>query len=128
MAKKVLIIDDDPDIVEAERMILESHGYEVDSASDGEAGLVKANEIKPDLIILDVMMTTMDQGFQVAYKLKQSPEMKKIPVLMATSVGQVTKFKFDPKKDSDFLPVEAFIEKPIKPADLISTVEKLLNP
>ena len=126
MAKKVLIIDDDPDIVEAERMILESHGYEVDSASDGEAGLAKAQKAPPDLIILDVMMTTMDQGFQVAYKLKASPDLQKIPVLMATSVGQVTKFKFDPKKDAEFLPVEAFIEKPIKPAELVSTVEKLL--
>jgi len=127
MAKRVLIIDDDPDIVEAEKMILESHGYEVDSASDGDSGLAKAQKAPPDLIILDVMMTTMDQGFQVAYKLKQSPELKAIPVLMATSVGQVTKFKFDPKTDSDFLPVEAFIEKPIKPSDLISTVEKLLR-
>ena len=126
MAKRVLIIDDDPDIVEAERMILESHGYEVDSASDGEAGLAKAQKTRPDLIILDVMMTTMDQGFQVAYKLKASPELQKIPVLMATSVGQVTKFKFDPKKDAEFLPVEAFIEKPIKPAELVSTVERLL--
>jgi len=127
MAKKVLIIDDDPDIVEAERMILESRGYEVDSAADGESGLAKAEKIRPDLIILDVMMATMDQGFQVAYKLKGSPELKKIPVLMATSIGQVTKFKFDPKKDSDFLPVEAFIEKPVKPADLIANVEKLLG-
>ena len=127
MAKKVLIIDDDPDIVEAERMILESHGYAVDSAPDGDSGLAKAQESRPDLIILDVMMTTMDQGFQVAYKLKSSPDLKKIPVLMATSVGQVTKFKFDPKKDADFLPVEAFIEKPVKPAELISTVEKLLG-
>ncbi|HUS59145.1 MAG TPA: response regulator [Planctomycetota bacterium] len=127
MSKKVLIIDDDPDIVEAEKMILESHGYDVDSASDGESGLAKAEKTKPDLIILDVMMSTMDQGFQVAYKLKQSPDLKKIPVLMATSVGQVTKFKFDPKTDSDFLPVEAYIEKPIKPADLISTVERLLR-
>ena len=127
MTKKVLIIDDDPDIVEAEKMILESHGYEVDSASDGESGLTKAQQSPPDLIILDVMMTTMDQGFQGAYRLKQSPELKGIPVLLATSVGQVTKFKFDPKTDSDFLPVEAFIEKPIKPSDLISTVERLLR-
>jgi len=69
----------------------------------------------------------MDQGFQVAYKLKQSPELKTVPVIMATSVGQVTKFKFDPKKDEDFLPVEAYIEKPVKPAELIATVERLLS-
>ncbi len=127
MAKKVLIIDDDPDIVEAEKMILESRGYEVDSAPEGESGLAKARESKPDLIILDVMMTTMDQGFQVAYELKQTPELKDIPVIMTTSIGQVTNFKFDPSKDKDFLPVDVFIEKPIKPADLISNVEKLLG-
>jgi len=127
MAKKVLIIDDDPDIVEAEKMILESRGYEVDSAGDGESGLKKAREVRPDLIILDVMMTTIDQGFQVAYKLKQSPELKNIPVMMTTAIGQVTKFKFDPQKDEDFLPVDAFVEKPVKPADLIANVEKLLG-
>lgn len=127
MAKKVLIVDDDPDIVEAEKMILESEGYEVDSAPDGESGLAKAAEIKPDLIILDVMMTTMDQGFQVAYELRQSDELKNIPIMMTTSIGQVTNFRFDPEKDEDFLPVDAFIEKPIKPADLISYVKKLLR-
>ena len=127
MAKKVLIVDDDPDIVEAEKMILESEGYEVDSAPDGESGLAKAREIKPDLIILDVMMATMDQGFQVAYKLRQSDELKNIPIMMTTSIGQVTNFKFDPEKDADFLPVDVFIEKPIKPAILIANVEKLLG-
>jgi len=127
MAKKVLIIDDDPDIVEAEKMILESKGYEVDSAPDGERGLAKAQHAAPDLIILDVMMTTIDQGFQVAYKLKESPELKNIPIMMTTAIGQVTKFKFDPEKDEGFLPVDAFVEKPVKPAELIANVETLLS-
>jgi len=125
MSKRVLIVDDDPDIVEAEKLILESKGYQVDSAVDGESGLAKAKEIKPDLIILDVMMSTMDEGIRVARQLRRQPELEHIPILVTTAIGQVTSLKFSPKRDDEIFPVDAFIEKPVKPADLISLVEAL---
>ena len=124
---KILIIDDDPDIVDAMKMVLEHNKYEVITADEGELGYQKAKEDKPDLIILDVMMTTIDQGFHISYKLKQDEELKAIPILMITSISQKTKFKFDPKRDQDYIPVDDYVEKPIRPNDLIVKVEKLLS-
>ena len=124
---KILIIDDDADIVEATKIVLESKGYKVISANEGDAGYKKAEAERPDLIILDVMMKTKDQGFQVSYKLKNHPELSKIPILMLTSVGRETGFRFNKETDEDYLPVEEFIEKPIKPKELVARVEKLLK-
>ncbi|MBI3398081.1 MAG: response regulator [Deltaproteobacteria bacterium] len=123
---KILIIDDDPDIVEAIKIVLESKGYKVISANEGDAGYRKAETERPDLVILDVMMKTKDQGFQVSYKLKNNPELFRIPILMLTSIGRETGFKFNKETDEDYLPVEELVEKPIKPAELLVKVEKLL--
>ena len=124
---KILIIDDDADIVEATKIVLESKGYKVISANEGDAGYKKAEAERPDLIILDVMMKTKGQGFQVSYKLKNNPELSKIPILMLTSVGRETGFKFSKETDEDYLPVEELVEKPIKPKDLLLKVEKFLK-
>ena len=127
MAQRILIVDDDPDIVDAETLVLESKGYEVLAAAEGEEGLKLAKAERPDLILLDIMMVTPDQGFQVAYALKGDPDLAKIPVVIVTSVGQQTPFDFDIEKDGDFIPVEEYLEKPIKPDVLIATVEKHLR-
>ena len=124
---KILIIDDDPDIVEAMKMVLEHNKYDVITADEGELGYKMAKEEMPDLIILDVMMATIDQGFHISYKLKQDEKLKSIPILMVTSISEKTKFKFDRKRDEDFIPVDDFVEKPIKPGELIAKVTKMLN-
>jgi len=124
---KILIIDDDPDIVEAMKMVLEHNKYDVITADEGELGYKMAKEEMPDLIILDVMMATIDQGFHISYKLKQDEKLKLIPILMVTSISEKTKFKFDRKRDEDFIPVDDFVEKPIKPGELIAKVTKMLN-
>ncbi|HHE54322.1 MAG TPA: response regulator [Caldithrix abyssi] len=123
MPKKVLIIDDDIDLVEAMRITLENAGFEVIDAQDGLKGLEKARDEKPDLIILDVMMGTQDEGFHVAYQMRQDAELQGIPIIMLTAVGQETGFKFDKDKDEDFLPVDEFIEKPVDPQKLIEKVK-----
>lgn len=130
---KILIIDDDPDIVEAMRMPLEANAYHVISAGSGREGLKKVKEEMPDLIILDVMMETDTEGFHVAYKLRdQSPEaeykdFRHIPILVITAIHQKTALRFSPKTDEEFLPVNDFIEKPIQPKDLLGKVSKLLK-
>jgi len=122
MAKKVLIIDDDFDLVEAMRITLEAAAYEVIDAQDGEHGLEKITTDQPDLIILDVMMASMDEGFHVAYKIRENDDIKDIPIVMLTAVGNQTGFNFDPEKDADFLPVNAFLEKPVNPKKLVDVV------
>ena len=126
MPKKILIIDDDIDLVEAMRLVLEAEGFEIIDAQDGEKGLEKVCDENPDLVILDVMMETQDEGFHVAYKIRANQETKGIPIIMLTAVGQETGFKFNKDKDEDYLPVDEFIEKPINPDNLIETVKKNL--
>jgi CheY-like chemotaxis protein len=128
MAKKILVIDDDPDLVLAVRMPLESTGYEVSGAGTQAEGLAAVDEFKPDLIILDVMMDTHTAGFQLAQKL-HGPDApvahRAIPILMVTAVHQTTPLRFGP--DEDYLPVEGFIDKPIDPKALLDEVNKLLS-
>ncbi len=128
---KILIIDDDPDIVMAVRLCLRSAGHEVFDASNSERGLRLLEEIRPDLIVLDVMMDTATEGFQTALQLR-SPDpasplaaYQHIPILVLTALHTTTDLRFGP--DEDYLPVDAFIDKPIEPDKLVSTVNQLLG-
>lgn len=125
--KKVLIIEDDLDMVEALRIILGGKGYEVASATSADEGFEMVKGYHPDIIILDVMMETRDAGFQLTYRLKNNPEYKDIPILMLTAVGKETGFSFSPKTDEEWLPVDDFMEKPIKPKEFLERVERLLS-
>ena len=130
---KILIIEDDPDFIESMCLILEANSHEVGFAQSGEAGLQKVKEFEPDLIILDVMMETETAGFHVAYQLRNSDpsseyaDYAKIPILMITSVAEKTKMTFDPETDKDFLPVDGYIKKPIRPDQLLNKVKELTN-
>ncbi len=121
-----MIIDDDIDLVEAMRITLESAGFDVIDAQDGAKGLAILKSEQPDLLILDVMMDTQDEGFQLAYQLRSSENTRDIPILMVTAVGAQTGFSFDSTKDESFLPVDEFIEKPVNPQALIDAVKRNL--
>jgi CheY-like chemotaxis protein len=125
--KRILVVDDDVDIVEALKTVLEASGYGVDTASSGTQALARVAASAPDLVILDVMMSTDTEGFHVSYKLKSDPATKHIPILMLTAVGKKFGMKFEPSEDEDYLPVEAFLEKPVEPRALIKRVEELLE-
>lgn len=127
MSKKIMIIDDDIDLVEAMRITLETDNYEVIDAQEGQKGLEILKKEKPDLLILDVMMGTLDEGFHIAYQIRNDEEIKDIPILMITAVGAQTGFKFDMQHDEDFLPVNEFIEKPVNPQVLLDTVKRNLS-
>ena len=127
MQKKILIIDDDIDLVESMRLTLEKAGFEVIDAQDGQKGLEKIEKENPDLVILDVMMQTQDEGFHIAYQIRSNEETADLPILMLTAVGTETGFSFDKEKDEDFLPVNEFIEKPVNHDTLIELVQKSLG-
>lgn len=127
MPKKILIIDDDIDLVEALRMTLESAGFTVIDAQSGKAGLAMVETEYPDLVILDVMMGSQDEGFHVAYQIRANKDTADLPIIMLSAVGQETGFSFDKEKDADFLPVNAFIEKPVNPTALIELVKEHLG-
>ncbi len=124
MAKKVLMIDDDPEFIDAITNILDAKGYDVVSAGDGKDGVAKAKQEKPDIILLDVMMTTKSEGFDVARELSKDENLKGTPVIMLTGVRKEMNLPFGFEPDPDWLPVKAFLEKPVKPETLLKTIEE----
>ena len=127
MAYKILIIDDDPDFVEAISTLLEARDYEVLSAANGNDGFKEAKNQSPNLILLDVMMTHKSEGFNVARELKGDAATKDIPVVMVTGIRKDMNLPFGFEPDASWLPVNAVLEKPIKPDQLLKTVEENLK-
>ena len=125
---RILIIDDDPDITEAMSVVLTNRGYDVDSAADGSEGMDKLEANRPDVIILDVMMRTRQEGFELSRELKGNDEYKDIPILMLTAVKDKTGLDFKTTAgDEAWLPVEGFLDKPVKPDVLLEKVQSLLQ-
>lgn len=125
----ILIIEDDRDIVSSMRIILESRHYQVREAYDGKQGYAKIEEKMPDLIILDVMMSTETEGFELAYKLQNTTTYKKIPILMLSSFPKKMVEEGSEKFQhllGDYWPVANFLEKPVEPEELLSAVENLI--
>lgn len=127
MAKKVLVIDDDNDFVESVVNLLEARGYTVTAASNGKEGVEKAKGNKPDLILLDVMMTTKDEGFNVARELQSIEGVKGTPVIMVTGVRKEMNLPFGFEPDETWLPVKQILEKPVKPENLLSAMADALK-
>ena len=125
MAKKsILLADDDPVFVAAVSAVLETR-YAVRTASNGTEALEEVAKQHPDLIILDVMMDYMSEGFDVARKLRTTPETKAIPVIMLTGVDQLYNYRLE--QDESWVPCDRYLEKPIEPESLLSEVESLIG-
>jgi len=120
---RILIVDDDPDVVEASQLVLEREGFEVDTALSREEGARKVAEAAPDLLILDIMMTQPDDGIAMAQDLRRSGFRN--PILMLSSIDKVSGMHF--AKDGEVLPVDDFVEKPVKPAVLVEKIKALLK-
>ena len=132
MARKILMIDDDINLVNVVKLVLESRSYIFDSAKSAAEGLEKILQFEPELIILDVIMEDFVAGFRVVSELRTGDpdsvyaKFSKVPILMLTSVTSKTNVNFSEKVGTALLPVDAFIEKPVKPAKLIAKIEELL--
>ena len=123
---KILLIDDDVDFTEATKIVLESDSYEVIVAHEGSEGLQMAAREKPDLIILDVIMPVKD-GFSAAEQLKKDPNLSKIPVIMLTAYAEMGGETSVPVSAGLTLEAEDYIDKPVKPDELLKRVEKQLQ-
>ncbi len=118
----IVIIDDDPDIIEVSTLVLKSKGYDIATANNPEDGFEIVNKLKPQLIILDVMMDEPDDGFFLAQKFRRNKI--DIPILMYTSVSKAIGFEYGA---GEMVPVDDFVEKPISPEQLVEKVENLLK-
>ncbi|MHC4425201.1 MAG: response regulator [Planctomycetota bacterium] len=125
---KILIVDDDPDYAILIKTILESEQYTVVTAPDRIEGMEKIQTDKPDLVILDVMMSTWSDGFEMARELKKTPDYEDMPIIMLTGVEQRTGIGFKSTAgDPEWLPVNGFLDKPVEPDVLLAEVKKLLS-
>jgi len=124
--KRILIVDDDADLVEALTLALRSRGYHVTSAATGKEAWEKAQQTPPDLAIIDVMMETVSDGIQLTHRLRQNERLKNVPILMLTAVNQAFSLNLDRETEDGYLPVDKFLEKPVEPAALLKEVEALL--
>ncbi len=129
MAKRILIIDDDADLVQSIQAVLQAHGYGVESARNGTEGLAKIAADKPDLIVLDVMMDSDTEGFNVAYKLEADPATRRIPIILLTGFMD----HMADKRDSFAVlegrewPAVKLMPKPVNLAQLHAAVAQLLS-
>jgi two-component system alkaline phosphatase synthesis response regulator PhoP len=126
MSKRILLVDDDQDFVASVEEWLKANGYEVTVAFDGASGLEKARQLKPDLIILDVMMGTDTEGIEVSRKIAESPELRVLPVLLLTGIRKAKNLPFGLTPDENWLPVKTVLEKPVPPETLLKEIRKLL--
>lgn len=121
MAKKILVIEDEKELVEMVQLRLEANGYDIIIAHDGQEGLNKAKKEKPDLIILDLMLPKID-GYKVCRMLKFDEKYKKIPIILFTARAQESD-----KKMGEEVGADAYITKPFEPKVLLAKISELLG-
>jgi two-component system alkaline phosphatase synthesis response regulator PhoP len=123
---RILVVDDDPDLVETVSMMLEKRGHQVVPAYGGVEGLKKVREEKPDAVVLDVMMPDKD-GFEVCKEMKADPGLREIPVLLLTAVAsKISETKYTPRMAME-TEADDYVDKPVKPEEIARRVERLLS-
>ncbi len=123
--KKILFIDDDDDLVDALSILLESAGYSVRRASDGDEGLRMAQEERPDLVLLDFMMP-VKSGFATSQEMRRIEALKDVPIIALTSFGQNIGEIYGLPSDEAQLHIQGFLEKPVEPNVLLERIEEAL--
>jgi CheY-like chemotaxis protein len=120
--KRILIVDDDPDLVLASRLVLESAGYLVFEAVDGKSCLEKMRENLPNLVLMDVMMANPLDGYYTTQQIADDPDLRQVPIVMISSIATSQYAEAFPT--NQFLDIREFISKPVDPEDLLKTVKR----
>ncbi len=122
---KILIVDDDPDFVEYLRTVLESAEYKVVSAGNSDQGMIKVIREKPDLVVLDVIMSSVLDGLSMSQRMADNPDLKHVPIIMVTSIANTDYLALFPTDES--IHIDAFLTKPIAPAELLRQIGRLVD-
>lgn len=125
--RNILLIDDDPDIHSAVKLILEPEGYQVQCALTGPAGMELARKSRPDAILLDVMLTSPSEGFHLAYEMRQDESLSGVPIVILSAIGRTMGMDYAKELGTDYLPANAFVEKPFDAATLREAVRSVLT-
>ncbi len=127
-AKRIVIIDDDPSFLEITGAILRRFGYDVLTASNTQDGLRLIEEEQPDLLVLDIMMATVDEGLRFAVKLRQNESLRKLPIIIVSAQPESEKgYTRTVEDDLDWIAADIFMEKPVDPQALRHNIELLLK-
>jgi len=121
---KILVVDDDPDFVESTSLILRPEGYEIISASNGDEGWAQLEREKPDLVILDVVMSSVLDGLQLSQRMHDEAAYRDIPVLMVTSIANTDYAALFPTDEA--IHIDALLSKPVSPERLLDDIRRLL--
>ena len=133
-ARTILIVEDDADVAEAARIVLEGAGYRALVAGNAAEGLEQARRDRPDLILLDVMMPAGTEGFHFVWNLRkeEDPALKSTPIVIMTALHRTTKLRLYPEQSDgvygpyEYLPVQGFLDKPVPSGELLATVARAL--
>jgi len=130
MSKKVLMVDDDVDLIAQYQPFLEQAGYTVKAAYSGSEGFEAYQSFSPDVVIVDLAMEHFDSGFQLCHRIKATPQGETTPVIIMTSAGHDTgvRFSTDTAEEKNWIRADAYLEKPITPRDLVQYLnDKVLS-
>jgi CheY-like chemotaxis protein len=127
-APRIVIVDDDLDFLDSQRRVLAGKGYAVTCFLEAAEAVERLPQMKPDLLITDLMMKTLDAGFALARQLSEAPALRDLPVIIVTAIASRRGFDLSPAGAEDLasMHADAFLEKPVAPATLLATVERLL--
>ncbi len=128
MKKKILLVDDDEDLLRSLQVILESNGFDVLTAMEGKSGLAKLKNDNPDLLVLDVMMNTDLEGYNLLHDIKREPGFSSLPVIMLTGMAdQLGVNLFPGVEDESLFPNVRFQDKPVNPGQLVELIQEMLK-
>lgn len=123
---RILLIDDDPDMHHAVRAMLPAGEFALTCCSTGPAGLEALRRERPDLVLLDIMLSTPSEGFHLCYQIKEDATLRDIPVVMISAIGQRIGMDYAHELGTEYVPADAFVEKPFDARTLLNTIRSLL--
>ena len=125
--KTILIVDDDPDILESTGVVLESAGYNVLKAANGQEAMHEIGQRVPDLILLDIMMAEPTEGFHLSYQLREDPVYAGIPIIIVSGISEKTGMNFARERGTDYIKADDFLDKPVNPQQLLTKITSVLE-
>lgn len=123
---KIMVVDDDPDFSEITRTILLANGYEVSTAANGDEALKLMRQDAPDLVLLDVMMSSVLDGVNVSHAMSEDPLLRRVPIVMVSSIASSPAAGMFPT--DEYLPIDAWLSKPVQPKELLAKVAHYVKP
>ena len=126
-AAKVVIVDDNTDYLFTMKTFLSRNGFEVETAPDGQKGIELIKELRPDVVLLDVMMETTFSGFEVCRQIRNNPELKDMPIIGITGMEDELGLKFDKYDDADYFSPNVFFDKPVDKDALLKKINELIS-